>query len=438
MTVKGAAGAIAGAPIAGDEPGSPAATVSIQQAREIVNQTASKSSDTASLYQSGIAEDGGMGRGNEQAGNGTPGRSDRADDRQEAQRGQRALEAAPLADLTGNEIAPAETPLTDLRAAARSWYRDNLAGTSVDSAALGRPVLFGTSSRKAFSASADPRKLKLFAALPKLIAGARLIDSLPPRDPSAEPSTRAYHYLEAVVNLEGAALVVGVTIRENTNGDFFYNHVINEKGLAAAPEDTARKAGPGDNGEAALDSIQIADAEINPSTNRSLDQSARGRIDFGPTGSIIRLFQGRDLSTVLHEGWHQWLEEMRFDATSPGASESLRQRWQVLTDWFAANGHPLNPDGTIPNARSSGSAGGGGAVGGRNVGLLRAFGIGRQVAPAIIALDRGRLGLIDVAAGAQQEDREGEQRFHRPQCGQRRDVGKRADGRLRGMAACLT
>lgn len=42
---------------------------------------------------------------------------------------------------------------------------------------------------------------------------------------------------------------------------------------------------------------------------------ARGRIDFlADNRAMITLFEGRDMSTLLHEGGHLWLEELRADA----------------------------------------------------------------------------------------------------------------------------
>lgn len=81
---------------------------------------------------------------------------------------------------------------------------------------------------------------------------------------------------------------------------------------------------------------------------RGLDQKAKGRIDIHGDGrNIIRLFEGRDLSTLLHESGHLWLEELRSDATAENAPEQIRNDWQVVQDWFAKAGFPVE-DGTIP------------------------------------------------------------------------------------------
>ena len=70
----------------------------------------------------------------------------------------------------------------------------------------------------------------------------------------------------------------------------------------------------------------------------------RGRIMFEGQRSTIELFQSRNLSTLLHELGHQYLEELRIDSS---ASEQLAQDYKIVTDWFAKNGHAVE-NGVIP------------------------------------------------------------------------------------------
>lgn len=76
----------------------------------------------------------------------------------------------------------------------------------------------------------------------------------------------------------------------------------------------------------------------------------RGRILFSGNddqGAVIELFQGRDLSTLIHESSHLWLEELKADAADPNAPEQVKRDWQIVLDWFKANGHEVK-DGIIP------------------------------------------------------------------------------------------
>lgn len=80
------------------------------------------------------------------------------------------------------------------------------------------------------------------------------------------------------------------------------------------------------------------------------DLIPRGRILF-PGGqsaaAIIELYQTQNPSTFLHESGHLWLEELREDAADADAPQQVRDDWQIVQDWFAANGHPLE-GGAIP------------------------------------------------------------------------------------------
>lgn len=80
------------------------------------------------------------------------------------------------------------------------------------------------------------------------------------------------------------------------------------------------------------------------------DAGPRGRFIPGAPGErgAIELFQSRNLSTLVHEFGHQWLEELRADATHPDASEQLRADWETVKAWFASLGHPIAEDGAIP------------------------------------------------------------------------------------------
>jgi len=63
-------------------------------------------------------------------------------------------------------------------------------------------------------------------------------------------------------------------------------------------------------------------------------EGARGRIDFlGDGRAMVTLFEGRDMSTLLHEGGHLWLEELRTDALS-GRAAGVTQDWKTIKAWM--------------------------------------------------------------------------------------------------------
>ncbi|MFM0151451.1 hypothetical protein [Paraburkholderia sediminicola] len=81
--------------------------------------------------------------------------------------------------------------------------------------------------------------------------------------------------------------------------------------------------------------IKAADEPSGEGPKLSQDEeNARGAITMGNGKSLIELFRGRDLSTLLHESGHLWLEEMRADAARPDAPEGLKSDVAAVTKWM--------------------------------------------------------------------------------------------------------
>lgn len=106
------------------------------------------------------------------------------------------------------------------------------------------------------------------------------------------------------------------------------------------------------------DDVRAAIRAVKNAAERSFEQTyesgARGRITFGEERRTIDLFAKADLSTFLHETGHDWLEQLKADAgravEGEGSKEArqLFSDWETVKAWFAANGHPVGEDGTIP------------------------------------------------------------------------------------------
>lgn len=95
--------------------------------------------------------------------------------------------------------------------------------------------------------------------------------------------------------------------------------------------------------------IAAYEAEGDRGYEQGQDQGgARGRIDFlSDNKAMITLFEGRDLSTLLHEGGHLWLEELRSDALAVGEGK-LSADWKAVQAWFKREGIEVSDDGDIP------------------------------------------------------------------------------------------
>ncbi|MGL5226215.1 MAG: hypothetical protein ACRC8Q_13005, partial [Aeromonas sp.] len=137
--------------------------------------------------------------------------------------------ATPVIELTGKELG--EFPDTAegkkaLRAAAKNSMRSML-GQWFECPALDTKVEIRNSGiKKTLSLSGDPRKLKLIPALEGLIRSADKISSSQSYAPNIEPSIIAYHYLSALVALEGSTLAVRFVIKESDEGVFHWDHSV--------------------------------------------------------------------------------------------------------------------------------------------------------------------------------------------------------------------
>lgn len=143
----------------------------------------------------------------------------------------------PIADVKGDELGPAGevTPeqLKEMRAKAREVWQADYAGKSAVNKDLGEIKFTNSGRGKFFSNTSDPDKLRLVPILRQIVEKADLVETLP--NPIADqPVIRALHWLEADVAIDGKARRVGFSVREDNNGNLFYN-------LNATPEETSSR-----------------------------------------------------------------------------------------------------------------------------------------------------------------------------------------------------
>ena len=74
----------------------------------------------------------------------------------------------------------------------------------------------------------------------------------------------------------------------------------------------------------------------------TLNQEARGSITFDNTGALVRTFAGRDPSTVLHELWHYFHNNLEFMARAPDASAEVKAMYQATLDYAGVKGENLS------------------------------------------------------------------------------------------------
>lgn len=185
-----------------------------------------------------------------------------------------------VASVSGVEIFSDTDLPAEARSKAKEWFKNNLSGTSETNELTGREVHFA-GSRKAISTSADLDKLRLFPALRQLIRKGQMSELIPVwEDHPKGQNIKGYHWLTGNVQLNDRVVSVGVTIREDNNGNLYYNHNI-------------------------LKNETPLNSEFKPLTKQALEQ--RGDAGTSPLqdDDILNLFVGQvHRGQLLQVAWH--------------------------------------------------------------------------------------------------------------------------------------
>jgi len=133
---------------------------------------------------------------------------------------------APVASLTGEEIAPHDADIKTLRTRTKDWYAANLAGMVVHHPHVGDVQFNNRGLRKMLSSSANPVKLQLVYVLPQIISGGTWVRSLDNRNADTHPNIVRYHWIRGDVLLNGESMAVEVNVEEHKDGKLYYNHTL--------------------------------------------------------------------------------------------------------------------------------------------------------------------------------------------------------------------
>jgi len=81
---------------------------------------------------------------------------------------------------------------------------------------------------------------------------------------------------------------------------------------------------------------QAAQEKGFPLFQRSAANEPRARVTIDPKSGqkVIELFRRADASSLIHEGGHIFLENLRQDAAHPNAPQQIRDDYQTVLDWF--------------------------------------------------------------------------------------------------------
>ena len=128
--------------------------------------------------------------------------------------------------VRGNELGGHNMTREELRAAAIDYYKKNLAGTKVKHPELGEVHFSMGGYKKPISFSADERKLKLFPFLPDIIKKGEIIKK--EQDKRDRQNVNAFYTIKCPVNVQGKDESIRLTIRADSNGKLYYDHVISK------------------------------------------------------------------------------------------------------------------------------------------------------------------------------------------------------------------
>ena len=144
-----------------------------------------------------------------------------------------AVVAEEAIELSGAELGDfPDTPdgKKALRSAATAFWKENLAGKLIYNGSLGADIeLTGRGFKKPISSSADPRKLRLFAALDTLIGkGIKAGDPLTVRPEDERNGVVAVHVMKAAAKIGGEPVTARFIIKQRSDGSSYYDHSVDD------------------------------------------------------------------------------------------------------------------------------------------------------------------------------------------------------------------
>lgn len=245
--------------------------------------------------------------------------------------------------LRGDELGVYSTP-KEMIAAARSHLDALSQERAIQNPELG-PITVNKLGIGKTMSKIGPEKAALIPALRQIIERGHVVETTAPRHPDG--NIKAFHTLETTVRIGDKDVTANTIVREDHRGNFFYD----VRRIEGAPKlfqvrgDTPPAEPPvpqGDEPARSPSPALSADSEdigqkpddINLSLSQPGEGAARGSITMADNARTITLFRQANLSTVLHELGHQWLDELERDAVREDAPQQLRDDLATVHKWL--------------------------------------------------------------------------------------------------------
>ena len=247
---------------------------------------------------------------------------------------QRSQNVNPVATITGDEFGSADIDIKELRANAKNWYDLNLRGKTVVNNQTGKEIVFANSN-KAIATSANPEKLKAFAALESVLRDGNMREMEGVKKPKGA-NILGYYWVTANVDIGGKIVEVGATVRQQTDGRFYYNHNVLKDETPNSTPTLRHNAGGEVEGSEKLhqSNLLTSDDTFNIYIGQE-NQPIKG--SFNPALNEIKLTPNADMSTFSHEMGHWYLTNLFELSGKKGVDPTLVEDVNTLLKEFGVN-----------------------------------------------------------------------------------------------------
>ncbi|MEW8143795.1 MAG: hypothetical protein AB2777_21180 [Candidatus Thiodiazotropha endolucinida] len=227
---------------------------------------------------------------------------------------------------------------------AKKYFKAQLQGTTLIRKEIGNVRVTGKGWHKVKRGlKTDPLKVTLLQAVPGLIEKGEYHGR---EKVERSDDIAAFHYFSGYVNVDGTIVQAGVTVGEDSFGNFFYNinHDADKlwekrKARQLLPRLEARGAGEPSGGQDKPDTLRQSIGKDGFPINitilgsekiSDINDVDRGTITFTGVESIIKLTERSNLATFLHEAGHLFLETEAKLSEAYGALEDQQALFQWL------------------------------------------------------------------------------------------------------------
>lgn len=244
--------------------------------------------------------------------------------------------------MTGQEIDLAWDDLSALRKQLPRWAEEHgITGTFQNSDTGWDVIVSPKGIKQTVAHGGKEDKLRSVAGIPAFIQGGMLVHSADER--SGKPMTD--HIFATKANIGGKDFVVGYVVKEDVNGNRYYDHEMTEIIDPAELQSTSGAASHGEVGRPKAPQGRVLNIlrevlGVNDGTASVFFQDAtstpRGSVSFTDSGAVIRLFRdSADLSTFVHESAHLFLRDMQALVATGNAPRQVVEDMEKLKAFTA-------------------------------------------------------------------------------------------------------